>query len=313
MTLFNKLHIICHMKLKRAKIDSLANILQNKYYQCIDYIGTNEKGKFGIKMLNNNKHYTIYFFTNDLFKDINKNKNKKLNPLIINNEYQKLIKKIRNDKNNSFNLKKLYVRRPFYLKKDNFLFKKNIWHFKNIYNNYFCFCNGLCSYSKIHQKCKYLFYLYIIDNNRDLYNKTDYLLSDFYFAHKSSDDTYPIFKEMIRLNISAHYMDEKKNIYKKFCNKQKHCLKIIPVINKNIFIDGNFLEKYLDLILKLKAVIAGDHFYSFDNIFYCIDYITYINLGHGVKYFKYYLYKDYSSYKKYYFFLYNFSLNIVHQ
>ena len=183
--------------------------------------------------------------------------------------------------------------------KENYIYENNVWYFKNIYNNYFCFCKDSCFYLNISQKCKYLFYLNIIDNNKNLYNKTDYLFSDFYFAHKSSDDTFPIFNEMINQNISAHYMDEKRDLYEKFCNNQKKCLKIIPVINNNINIDGDFLEKYLDLILKLKAVIAGDHFYSYNNIFYNIDYITYINLGHGVKFFKHYLYSNYSSYKKY--------------
>ena len=61
-------------------------------------------------------------------------------------------------------------------------------------------------------------------------------------AESSSDDAYPIFEEMIRRNISAHYMDEKISLYDKFCNREKFCLKIIPVVNKNIIIDGNFLE-----------------------------------------------------------------------
>ena len=46
--------------------------------------------------------------------------------------------------------------------------------------------------------------------------------------------------------------------------------------NGNIYIDGDFLEKYLDLILRLKAVIAGGEFPSFKNIFKYIDYITLI-------------------------------------
>ena len=73
-------------------------------------------------------------------------------------------------------------------------------------------------------------------------------------------------------------MDEKDSLYNKFCNKEKYCLKIIPVVNKNIFIDGNFLEKYLDIILRLKVVIAGSEFLSFNNIFKEISYITLIIL-----------------------------------
>ena len=149
------------------------------------------------------------------------------------------------------------------------------------------------------QKCKYFFYLKIIDDNKLLYNKTDYLFSDFYRSQCSSDDTYPIFVEMIKQNISAHYMDEKIDIYNKFCSNEIKCLKIIPVINGHIDIDGNFLEKYLELILKLKAVIAGESFYSFINIFYNIDYITYINLGHGIKFFKQSSYIQYVSPKSF--------------
>ena len=94
-------------------------------------------------------------------------------------------------------------------------------------------------------------------------------------------------------------MDEKKSIYKKFCGNETKCLKVIPIINGNPNVDGDFLEKYLDLILKLKAVIVGHQIFSLFNIFYDIDYITYINLGHGVKYFKYFSYSNYSSFKKY--------------
>ena len=277
LTLFYKLQIICHIKLKNTKIDSLAYVFHNKEYKCKEFISIKQKAKFGIKIyLENNKSFTTYFFSDKIINYNKRRESEKLNPLLINIEYQKLIEKIKNNKDNSLNLKKLYINLPSYLKKDNFIYKNNIWYFRNIYNNYFCFCKGSCFYLNISQKCKYLFYLNIIDNNKNLYNKTDYLFSDFYFADKSSDDTYPIFTEMIKQNISAHYMDEKGYLYEKFCNKQKNCLKIIPVINKNINIDGDFLEKYLDLILKLKAVITGDHFYSYNNIFYNIDYITLI-------------------------------------
>ena len=181
--------------------------------------------------------------------------------------------------------------------KANINVKDNDWYFENVYNNYFCFCKGLCLYEKLTQECKYLFYLYIIDKNKNLYNKTDYLFADFYFF--SSDDTYPIFEKMIKQNINAHYMDEKISIYNKFCSNETKCLKVIPIINGNPNVDGDFLEKYLDLILKLKAVIVGHQIFSLFNIFYNIDYITYINLGHGVKYFKYFSYNNYSSYRKY--------------
>ena len=55
------------------------------------------------------------------------------------------------------------------------------------------------------------------------------------------------------------------------------------------------MEKYLDIILKLKSTISGAKIYSINNLFYNIEYITYICLGHGISYLKDFLYKDYYS------------------
>ena len=71
------------------------------------------------------------------------------------------------------------------------------------------------------------------------------------------------------------------------------------IFKGSALIYGDFLEKYLDIILRLKAVIAGESFYSFKNIFYNIDYITYINVGHGIKFFKRSSYINYATYKRY--------------
>ena len=90
-------------------------------------------------------------------------------------------------------------------------------------------------------------------------------------------------------------MTRKKDIYKIYCKNNRKC----KIIISTIFIGGNFLEKYLDMILKLKVVIAGSEFYSIDNIFYNIEYITFICLTHGINYFKSFLYKDYYCYTKY--------------
>ena len=46
-------------------------------------------------------------------------------------------------------------------------------------------------------------------------------------------------------------------------------------------------------------MIAAEKYYAIDNLFYNVDYITYIFLGHGVTYIKSYLYKDYLSPKTY--------------
>jgi CDP-glycerol glycerophosphotransferase (TagB/SpsB family) len=92
-------------------------------------------------------------------------------------------------------------------------------------------------------------------------------------------------------------MTRKKNIYEKYCMNQSICLTII----KDTFIDGDFLEKYLTLILRLKSVISGARFYFIDNLFYNIDYITYICVGHGVSFFKHFLYSEngYYGFNKY--------------
>ena len=74
-------------------------------------------------------------------------------------------------------------------------------------------------------------------------------------------------------------------IYTKNTVLKKSCL---TIINKDI-IDGDFIEKYLSLILKLKATVAGLEFRSIKNLFYNIEYITSINIGHGVKFFKSFL------------------------
>lgn len=296
LSLYNKLHIICYMKNKNNSIliNSLANIIKNEKFQCIEYFNINEKINFGIKIYFENKeNVVINLFNTNLIKYEQKYiNNDKFDPLLI---YKNYINENKSIYIHPLNIKKFFINKPKCSSKFKILSIYNKWYFNNIYNNYFCFCKGSCLF--VSQLCKYHFYLSIIDNNKFLYNKTEYLFSDFYFG--SSDDTFPVFKEMIKRNISAHYMDENIDIYNQFCNKEKHCLKILPVINKKIFIDGDFLENYLELILKLKAVIVCHEFISIYNIFYNIEYISYINLGHGVKYFKHFSYNEYSSFKKY--------------
>ena len=118
---------------------------------------------------------------------------------------------------------------------------------------------------------------------------------DFILKKYSSDDVYPIFQEMINKNISSHYLTEKKKIYKKYCKGKKVCDSVIYVNEKSYKINDEFLENHLTLILKLDKVISsvGVNITFINNIFYNIDYITYICVGHGVSFFKYYLYKEY--------------------
>ena len=311
LALLYGLHIICYMNSQDnlTNINILPYIFQNKEFNCIQYLSLYEKNfQIGIKIyLKNREIKIIYIFKDNIinFNNLNYKNDDLFDPLLIKNKflnYSTRTKEIENNKIFPVNigLKKFYIENPICSDLFNSSLKENLWIFKNVYNNYFCFCKGYyCFYSNISETCKYRFYLSIIDKNKDLYEKTDFLLADFFFNGTSSDDAYPIFEEMIRINISAHYMDQKASLYNKFCGQEKYCLKIIPVVNNNILIDGDFLEKYLDIILRLKAVIAGSEFLSFNNIFKEIDYISYINLGHGVKYFKSFLYKDYSSKERY--------------
>ena len=288
-------------------IISLANIVENTYYSCIDFFGINDKINLGIKIYykgEKRQEKTIYFFSFNKYHIYKYNCiiDKKLDCLLINNEYQSLLRNFKNINNikqinSNLKLKQLYLRKPYCNTKKNISLINNSWHFINIYNYYFCFCRGLnCTYEKITQKCKYFFYLYIIDNNRHIYNKTDYLFGDFLYNNFSSDDVYPIFEEMINQNLPVHYLTQDNDIIKKHCGNKKQCISILPVLSYNEIIDGDFLEKYLSLILKLKAAISGAKFFYINNLFYNINYITHISVGHGVSFFKHFLYANISYY-----------------
>jgi CDP-glycerol glycerophosphotransferase (TagB/SpsB family) len=196
-----------------------------------------------------------------------------------------------------YRIKNSFICQPICSTKKNLNIELNQWYFINLFNYYFCFCKGInCSYKDIHQKFKYKFYLNIIDKNRFKYNKTDYLFADFIKKSYSIDDTYPVFNEMIKLNMPAHYMTEEYTLYNLHCRGIKRCLSILLVDKKNRTIDGDFLEKHLTLFLKLKATISGAIFFYIDNLFYNIDYITHICVGHGISILKEFLYAPHSYY-----------------
>ena len=297
LTLYYEYHVLCYNKNLKNNIFiiSLANIYKNNQYYCTEFFNKNENIKFGIiiykKISNGIEYYSLDFFTfNHKIYDIYiYNIINVFNYSLINEEFDILVKKIKSNKlEDSIKLKKSYIQKPLCSTKSN-IGKYNKWIFRNIFGHYSCFCKGKnCLFYDIPKKCKYYFYLSIIDNNKHLYNKTDYLFGDFMFKKFSSDDVYPTFTKMMSQNYSVHYMTRKENIYEKFCKNQSICLTII----KDIFIDGDFLEKYLTLILRLKCVISGAEFYFIDNLFYNIDYITYICVGHGVSFFKHFLYSE---------------------
>ncbi len=313
--LLNKnLNLVCFFQILNNNISlySLSNIYENKYFRCVEYYKINEKINLGIKMYkikeNNDKYFIenknmiSYFFNN---KNINYNEmiyknNSIFDPYILTDKYNKIVKKMNDYRyNKSFKLKKSYIRYPYFLLKRISIIKENIWSYLKIYNNYYCFCKGFdCLYRKISQKCKYYFNLNIIDNNRNVYQKTEFLFIDFIFSELSADDAFPIFKEMFQQNLTVHYLTENTEIYKEFCSNKIECISIIYVDKNNFTVNGNFIEKYLTLFLKLKVVISGGgtNFNYINNLFYNIEYITFISVTHGVCFFKYFLYKDYACY-----------------
>ena len=314
ISLYYKIHIFCQTNLMNSNtnIKYIANIYQNQYYNCIEYFNIDDKIKLGITIYKNNRfieYYTIYLFeynsidyNNNIFINNNEfdplfqiNKNKKLNYLA----QEETVNVINNNIQESFLLKNAFYQIPKFTIKPYSSKKENEWYFKNIYNNYFCFCkysiNSNCLYRKINKKCKYYLYLKIIDNNKKLYNKTKYLFADFSTPEIAVGEAYLVFKEMVKENLSAYFLTKREDIYNQFNIFNYNYSYMSSIILGGYFINGDFLEKHLDLFLKLKAVISGARIYSIDNLFYNIEYITYICLGHGISYLKDFLYKDYYS------------------
>ena len=303
LALIYNLHIICFLKINNyINIYSLANIEEDRLFKCTEFLNLHENFHLGVIIYKIDKKgflkndYKLFYLNKRIFNYDTKDDD------IFN------ITKLVNQYNYSFNqsmnediikeskLKQLYILKPFGNLKRNFINSENNWNFLNIFNYYFCYCKGIsCLNIKISNICKYFFYIYIIDNNRNVYEKTDFLFMDFILEKYSSDDVYPIFQEMINKNISSHYLTEKKKIYEKYCKGKKVCDSVIYVNEKSYKINDEFLENHLTLILKLDKVISsvGVNITFINNIFYNIDYITYICVGHGVSFFKYYLYKEY--------------------
>ena len=302
LSLYYNLHIFCILKSKNIHLQSLSNIHQNKYFCCLEYYELNSPIIFEVKICKDSAECTSINIT-DYFK-FNYNHFKFVNNKIFNCNYIKKQHFLFSEKiNNSYKmhlLEKSYISQPICSTKDKAITRKNIWYFKNINNHYFCFCNGnKCPFNQNFDDCKYYFYLNIINNNKELYTKSNYLLVDFLYADRAPGDAFFVFREMIKQNMSAFYLTERKDIYQEFYDNKLKFQKIIPIVNKQYKITGYILEKYLTLFLKLKAVISGSEFFSKENIFKIINYITFICLGHGVNYFKPFLYEDYYGCKRY--------------
>ena len=104
LPLYYDLHIFCHFEIinQNISIYSLANIYENKFFNCIEFFKINEKVKFGIKLLKNEsyEYLNLYHFTEETF-DYNKNIYKKddiFSPNYINKSHEILIEMLRKEK-----------------------------------------------------------------------------------------------------------------------------------------------------------------------------------------------------------------------
>ena len=96
LSLYYDLHLICHIKDVESNIiiDSLAFILINQYFQCIEFININEKINFGIIIYEQKNetsclNFTHYFFNNNIFNYDKKfyQKNEFFHPLFQKKEF----------------------------------------------------------------------------------------------------------------------------------------------------------------------------------------------------------------------------------
>ena len=185
---------------------------QNKHYIYVEFFNINEKIKFWVKLYrqlldehNSDeiiiKFSTIYLFTQEIF-DINNiayENDDIFDPFLINKNFTDFMNDLSNNyRANKLKMKKYYMEHPNSIIKRNSIIEYNKWTFKNIYNHHFCSCNGFnCLDKNIGSYCKFNFYLYILDNNRNLYKKKDYLFVDLYFKELVPEDTYPVFEKMV--------------------------------------------------------------------------------------------------------------------
>lgn len=303
LTLHYDLKFICFMEIPNLNkiIYSIANNHKNKYINCKEYFNLGENIKYGIKIYNQKSFLMIYLpFENIInYDDVNHTNDNMFDPYKVKQEYiSSYNETFTNALNKSYYLKREYLRPPnFDLRRNNATFDED-WNFNNFYNDYFCFCVGdKCFDKEVTKGCKYKFYMTIIEKYKNLYPKTEYVFADFIFNYLSSDDAYPIFQEMIEQHYPAHYITENPQIIDKYCPHDIYLDECEPIIYVNTKIYSNYadsIEKYLTLILKMKAFITcrSTDYNKVGFLLYMIDYITYITIGHGVCYFKDYLFSN---------------------
>ena len=291
---YYNLHVMCNLEVPSANItiESMAGIYNDKYHRCVEFYKIKENVYFGLKIykineemdnkyffLFNEKRFNLYntTFQNDDY--FNPNIIKEKYDLILDNFYDMRI-------NETLKLRKTYQTYPYSTLKREALLNEGRWLFRNLYNEFFCMCKGdLCLKFNITEKCKYYFYISIIDSNRYVYNKTEYAFMDFIKADLSSDDTYPVFKEMVNKIGHSHYITGNLDLYNEHCGNDEYCDKIMLTLDDDRPLYGNFVEKYISIFLRLKSLISGRPSFNTD-LFYFMEYVTYVCVGHGICYFK---------------------------
>jgi hypothetical protein len=224
--LYDEMTVLCFMKVAGTVIYSLPQIIENKYFECIEFFQIKEKPKFGLHFYPQEKksyltlEFHFYKFVN--LEDKAHENDTIFSPRFISTEFNEMEEKTRNKKTHmNYLLRRNYIKNPKCDLKRNSVGDKKGWVFRNIYNNYFCYCiGGKCVKKEVKQICKLNFYKHVIDVNRDLYQKTHYIFVDFIFKALPSDDTFPVFEEMIKQNMSAHYITEKKELYNEYCSEK---------------------------------------------------------------------------------------------
>ena len=301
LSLYQNLHFVCFIETENKKIiHSLPHIYLGKYFKCSEIFNYNENIKFGIMAYKRLAFFKIFFFSKDFidFNDKSHLNDLEFDPNEIRTKFMKTVEDIKSKIfPEPYSLKKAYFRKPIFDLRRNLVKSNSSWHFRNFYNDYYCYCVGNNCFKNsegISQTCKFLYYIVIIDKERYTFPKTDYIFVDFIFKSLTADDTYPVFQEMKKQNYPVHYITEKDDIRYKYCQNNTKCDTIITINENTYFTFGDFFENYLPLVLKTKAFISckEKHFHRVGYLFYRIEYVTYIAVGHGVCYFKDYLFNN---------------------
>ena len=277
LSLFYNLSVLCSFYEKEHNINiySIPLFYGDKYIECNEYFKQKRTISLRLSIFNEWKSIKFQVF------QINEKESEYINEHLITRD---IFTK------STYSLKRKYTK------------PENRWFLMNLNERSFCSCKGVyCPNIVIPQECKFRIYLYNLYKNMLVYNKTYYLFEDFIVQSSSADDAYPIFEEMKKRDYPVLYITEKEDIYNKYCKGQEFCTTILKANKKSFKKYGNFLEKYLGILLKLKVLITNNPNLPFQipYLFKKLQYITVIGIGHGVNYFKDYLFENNRIYGKY--------------